>query len=138
MKKELKIIKPEQRRHLLSSVIDDVSEIEYKGLIVALDNSTYVWGGYVDDIPVGYWGIIPASLIDDGVYLWLQPTKNFKKFGFIFARETKYGIKEILTRYSKITGHCQKSNPVIFRWLSWLGATFFDTKGDYGYFEIKR
>lgn len=86
--------------------------------------TTMLWVGKVEDELICFWGLIPATMLDDRAYIWLHVTPAVKDNEFIFVRQSQIAIKEMLKRFHTLYGHCEVGAERSARWLRWLGATF--------------
>lgn len=103
----------------------------------ALWRSDMVWLGEDDGVPLGYWGIVLPSLLSDRAYLWLYALPALKEHRFVFVRQSQIVVKELLKDYPVVFGHCIRGEHKARRWLTWLGATFYEPEGRLVPFEIR-
>ena len=96
-----------------------------------------LWAGYAHEEMVGFWGLIPESLLSGQPYLWLYVTPALAGNEFIFVRRSQMMIAEMHKLYPVLRGHVSRDNPRAKRWLKWLGAQFEPTEGPLLRFTIK-
>ena len=95
-------------------------EIMYK----TLQASATVWLGSADGKVLGFWGLVPPTLISNRAYLWLYTTKHLEEHVFMFVRHSQKVVEQVLQEYPEVVGHCVIGNDKAMRWLRWLGAEF--------------
>ncbi len=123
------LISPE----ITGTITDEGKEIMER----SLSNSSIVWVGSDDGKVLGFWGLIPPSLLSDRAYLWLYTTPNLTEHSFVFVRHSQKVIAEALAEYPIIVGHGVKGATKSLRWLRWLGAQFGEPQGRLIPFEIR-
>lgn len=98
-----------------------------------------VYVGYIDDVPICVWGLIPPSFLSMQAYLWMWCKADMVEHPFVFIRQSQIQVKKMLERYSMITGVTAIGNRKAIAWLRWLGAEFADYP-DHGrlHFTIRR
>lgn len=73
-------------------------------------------------------GFIPAAVITDTAYLWMESTGATAKHPLAVARLGRLTLQEIGLRYRRIIGECMAGSRSIV-WLKWLGARFGEPNG---------
>jgi hypothetical protein len=114
-----------------------MSELNQETMQRSMRNSSTVWIGYEGNKVLGFWGLIPPTLLSDRAYLWLSTTRHMPEHVFIFVRYSQRVIEEMLQLYPLIVGHCAVGQAKSKRWLRWLGAEFGPVDGALIPFEIK-
>jgi hypothetical protein len=103
-----------------------------------LTMSVVIWAGFIDDVMVCIWGVIPPTLMSNQAYLWLFTTDALKGHEFLLVRHSQLVVKEILDEYPSIVGHAIAGSDKSIRWLRWLGAKFGEPQGMAIPFRISR
>lgn len=98
--------------------------LDLRSLEFCQQMSAECWTGYVGDQLICCWGLIPPSLLSDQAYLWMHTTPEVKDHQFLLVRHSQRVIEGVLSRYTRITGHCVIGETNSIRWLRWLGAEF--------------
>jgi hypothetical protein len=114
-----------------------LSELNQETMHRAMMNSSRVWIGYIDDIAVATWGLIPPSFLSDTAYLWLYTDENIQPHQFVFIRNSQRAVAEMLSEFPTIVGHAEACASKSRRWLRWLGAEFGDPQGPLIPFTIR-
>lgn len=114
-----------------------LSELNQETMRRSMMNSRWVWVGREDEKVLGFWGLIPPTLLSDRAYLWLMTTPHMREHVFVFVRYSQRVVQEMLAEYPLIVGHCTAGQDKSFRWLRWLGAQFGEPIGQLVPFEIK-
>lgn len=128
---------PSLTRLISPEVVDRLEAKDYEALDTFLQRSAQVWVGMEDETVCCFWGVVMPTLISNRAYLWLHTTPALKEHTFVFVRHSQLVIKEILTEFPLIIGHCIVGETKSIRWLKWLGATFSHPEGKLVPFEIK-
>ena len=82
-----------------------------------------VYVGYVDGDLICCWGIIPPSYLSTQAYIWMWASGKVPH-QLLFIRHSVKQVRQFLSRYETLTGHCKLSEGSAQRWLHWLGAEF--------------
>lgn len=100
--------------------------------------SIMTWTGYVGDVLICCWGLIPPSMLSRQAYLWMHSTPAVRDHAFCLVRHSQRVIEEMLKDYDKIVGHCREDAADSIRWLRWLGAEFSPAENGLRPFVIRR
>ncbi len=87
---------------------------------------------------IGMWGTIPPTLLSDHTYLWVRTNETIKDHTFVFIRHSQIAIAEVLREWQVVHGHAVVGAEKSIRWLSWLGAKFYEPEGKLIPFVIRR
>jgi hypothetical protein len=117
----------------VGSITEDGMEIMRNALAI----SSSVWVGSMDGKVLGFWGLVPPSLLSDRAYLWLYTTPNLHEHVFTFVRHSQRIVEAMLREYPLIVGECLVGSDKSIRWLEWLGAEFGSPNGKLIPFQIK-
>lgn len=128
----------EQLHSLISPEIsDNITPQGWEILNRSFANSSEIWVGMDDDVMLGFWGLIPPTMLSNRAYIWFYSNPNLAEHSFIFVRHSQRVIERALQSYPLIVGHCLQSATHSQRWLRWLGARFLEGDGTFIPFEIK-
>lgn len=112
-------------RDLILSMKGGVLSCEdYKALDACTSFASHLWIGYVGEIPVCAWGLVPPTFLSDSAYLWLYSTDAVDEYKFLFVRHSQLIMEEMKKLYPVIYGVCALSQPKSIRWIKWLGGEF--------------
>lgn len=115
-----------------------IGEDQLRTLQDWLQITTNLWAGMVDGELICVYGIAAPNFLSDHAYFWLWTTDRIKEHEFIFVRRSQMVVKELLSQYELLIGHCERGAKESQRWLKWLGAKFGKADGDMIPFEIRR
>lgn len=87
---------------------------------------------------IGMWGTIPPTLLSDHTYLWVHTNEKVSGHTFVFIRHSQVAIAEVLKEWKVVHGHAVVGAEKSIRWLTWLGAKFFEPEGNLIPFVIRR
>lgn len=107
-----------------AEIAPTLSTEQNQKLTRCLQATTTVWTGLYDGKLLGFWGVIPPTLLSDSAYLWFYWTDEIENHQFVFVRHSQRVIEEVLKLYPKIVGDCEARAKKSQRWLRWLGAKF--------------
>lgn len=113
-----------------------LSEDDTKALESCTAYASHLWVGYIRDVPVCAWGLVPPTLISDCAYLWLYATPGIDEHKFIFVRNSQVVMEQMRAIYPTIYGVTDVNDRRAIRWLRWLGAKFGVPKGQFVKFLI--
>lgn len=91
--------------------------------------ATKLWAGYINEQLVCAWGLIPISLISNNGYLWLHATEAIKGNEFLFIRQSKIVVEDLLKQWPALCGHTLIGQDRSIKWLRMLGAEFDNPVG---------
>ncbi len=103
-----------------------------------IHRAAHLWIGTIDEELVGLWGLIPPTFLSNWAYLWLYHTGSVKGREFVFIRQSRIAMQQILAEYPVVCGHAEAANASGIRWLRWLGAEFAAPEGLMIPFVIRR
>lgn len=98
----------------------------YEALAHAMDTSTQVWTGMIDDRPICMFGVAPVSLLGGIGIPWMLGTDDIERHQLIFLRRCRPVVAEMLTLYNHLVNLVDERNTTSQRWLKWLGFTLHD------------
>ena len=90
----------------------------------SLANSTLVWTGMVDDVPICMFGASEVSLLTGVGLPWLIGTKGIEEHSVVFLRRCRPYIIQMAKRFKRLENYVSASNILAISWLKWLGFTF--------------
>lgn len=128
---------PELYSLISSEVLDKLNTEDRAAMDRSIQNSTKVWAGLEDDTLLGFWGLIPPTILSNQAYMWLYTTEHLKEHVFVFVRHSQRAVKILLEQYPNIVGHCAVNNHRAHQWLKWLGAEFGEPNDRFVPFVIK-
>lgn len=111
-------------------------EDELRAIHKFLGMSARLYVGFVNGEVLGFYGVIPTSLISNTGYLWLETTPLVEKHVFTFIRTSRIAVQEMLQTYSRLAGQCRVDDEATKKRLAWLGAEFIERIPPYVKFEI--
>jgi hypothetical protein len=132
----IKRLNTSQAKQFMNAISFD--NIGRRTMDFCLTMSVVIWAGFIDDVMVCIWGVIPPTLMSNQAYLWLFTTDALKGHEFLLVRHSQLVVKEILDEYPSIVGHAIAGSDKSIRWLRWLGAKFGEPQGMAIPFRISR
>jgi hypothetical protein len=133
---QIKRVNTSQAKQLMNAISFD--NVGRRTMDFCLTMSVVIWAGFIDDVMVCIWGVIPPTLMSNQAYLWLFTTDALKGHEFLLVRHSQLVVKEILDEYPSIVGHAIAGSDKSIRWLRWLGAKFGEPQGMAIPFRISR
>ncbi len=132
-----KLSRAELIKLISTTITPTLTEQQNKKLAQCLKATTTVWTGIYEKKLLGFWGVIPPTLLSDSAYLWFYWTDELANHKFVFTRHSQRVIEEVLKLYPRITGDCEATAEQSQRWLRWLGAKFGEAKDGFLPFVIE-
>lgn len=131
-------VNPWELQLLISSIgTDKLPENERQVFETVLMSSSDMWTGWIDQSFACVWGLCPPTILSDRAYLWLYTTDKVKGNEFVFVRQSQIAMREMLSHFPIIYGHCAPEATASHRWLKLLGARFGEPEEKRIPFQIK-
>ena len=132
------VVKPTHRRDAVTIYGDlrpaDLKEIEAHGAcpMAALLQSVEVSGKcytiWIEDEPVGIFGIASGVYSPSTGYPWLMGTPGIERISWQFLRESRKWLDELAEGYHLLTNVVHEENELHVKWLRFLGMKFLERK----------
>lgn len=133
---EIKSVAKEELTQLISSEFLSTLTVEGQEILIrTVNNSTHFWIAEDDGKFIGFWGLIPPTLLSVQAYIWLYLLEDVTH-RVSFARKSISAFKALVREFPIVVGHCACTNPSAIRWLKWLGATFNEPKDGFVAFKL--
>jgi hypothetical protein len=132
----IKKVSTSEAGKLMSKIV--FAHTDRKTMEFCLLMSSIIWAGFINEVLVCIWGVIPPTLMSYQAYLWLYTTDKLKGHEFVLVRHSQLVIEEVLKEYQSICGHAIIGSDKSIRWLKWLGAEFGPPQGIAIPFRINR
>ena len=113
---------------------DDLMEIEALGLcpmkaiLSSVDVSEKCYTIWVEDKPVGIFGIARAADELPTGFPWLMGTPGIMDVGWQFLRESRKWLEELADGFDLLTNIVHEDNELSVKWLRFLGMQFIERK----------
>lgn len=134
---EIESISKEELTQLISSEFLSTLSVEAQEILIrTMNNSTNFWIAKEDENLIGFWGLIPPTLLSVRAYIWLYLFHDVIH-RISFARKSILAFRALVAEFPVVVGHCACTNPSAIRWLSWLGATFNEPENGFVSFELR-
>lgn len=77
--------------------------------------------GFMDDAPVGMFGIYPEHLLSDEANVWMVSTIYLPRYARAFLPHSRAWVQRQLETHSKLQNFVDARNTQAIKWLKWLG-----------------